>query len=266
MSDLNWCIDYLKNFNEQNTINVSYDFNTFRALLNVTMPEDLSDEFYKRQDNVLKSVLSEKNIIDSSDFENGISLYRGDITLIKADAIVNAANSSLLGCFIPLHSCIDNAIHSFAGLEVRRDLLKVRKEQNHDEKCGGCKVTPSYNLPSRYIFHTVGPVYSGKAENEIDLRNCYLSCLEKADEMNLKSIVFPSISTGVFGFPIEKASKIAIGTVCNYLCTTNKNIKKVIFDVFSENDEKIYNNNISQMKIYSLMEKHEELLDYLKDR
>ena len=144
-------------------------------------------------------------------------MYKGDITLIKADAIVNACNNKLLGCFVPGHHCIDNAIHSFAGLEVRRDLMKVMEEQGRDEPNGRCKVTKAYNLPSKYILHTVGPVYSGSKQDNIDLESCYLSCLATADKMNLKSVVFCSLSTGIFGFPIEKASEIAIRTVKKYL-------------------------------------------------
>lgn len=247
MEDIKWCINYLK---EKNNIKQSIDLSdrpAFRALQNITMPYDLSEEFYLKQDKVLKEILSEKEIIDSSKFNDGISIYKGDITLIKADAIVNACNSKLLGCFVPGHHCIDNAIHSFAGLQVRRDLMKVMEQQGHDEPNGKCKVTYAYNLPSRYIFHTVGPIYSKILQDDIDLKNCYISCLKQADEMKIKSIVFCSLSTGLFGFPIEKASEIAIRTVKEYLEKENKNIKKVIFDVFSENDYEVYNRKIKEI-------------------
>lgn len=247
MNDLDWCIDYLKNINHINH-KVRYEgYDYFRALLNITMPIHLSDEFYLRQDKVLKDLLSKKVVVDSNDFKDGISLYKGDITLIKADAIVNACNSDLLGCFIPLHHCIDNAIHSFAGLQVRRDLYDVMQKQGHKEKNGFVKVTKGYNLPSKYIFHTVGPIYDKSNQNEIDLENCYLSCLKKADEMGLESIVFCSISTGVFSFPIDKASDIAINTVKDYLKAENKNIKKVIFDLFSDNDYYVYDRKIKEI-------------------
>ena len=240
MDDLKWCINYLKDYNHITTLLDVNDFNTLRGLMNITLPYDLSDEYYKRQDNILKVLLSKKEITDISSFKDGISLYKGDITLIKADAIVNACNNKLLGCFVPGHHCIDNAIHSFAGLEVRRDLIKVMEEQGHDEENGKCKVTKAYNLPSKYIFHTVGPVYSGLKQDTLDLESCYLSCLKVADKMKLDSIVFCSLSTGIFGFPIEKASEIAIRTVKKYLEEENKNIKKVIFNLFSDGDYDVY--------------------------
>ena len=246
MSNINWCIDYLKKYNHINQ-NLEYNWPTLRALLNVTMPYDLSDEFYSKQDEAIKEIVSKKEIFDVEELNNGISLYKGDITLIKADAIVNACNNKLLGCFVPGHHCIDNAIHSFAGLEVRRDLMKVMEEQGHDEENGKCKVTKAYNLPSKYIFHTVGPIYSGSKRDNIDLESCYLSCLVTADKMNLKSVVFCSLSTGIFGFPIEKASEIAIKTVKKYLESENKNIKKVIFNLFSDGDYDVYNRKIKEI-------------------
>lgn len=240
MTDLKWCINYLKEYNHLKELPILDDYALLRALLNITMPADLSDEFYQKQDSVLQNLLSQKQVVDISTFDNGVSLYKGDITLIKADAIVNACNSQLLGCFIPGHHCIDNAIHTFAGLQVRRDMMKIMEEQGHEEPNGQVKVSKAYNLPSKYIFHTVGPVYSGIHRDEIDLANCYYSCLQKADEMGLESIVFCSLSTGIFGFPIEKASNIAVKTVKAYLKDENKNIKKVIFDVFSNRDYEVY--------------------------
>ena len=246
MDDLRWCINYLKEYNHINSLFDVNDFNTLRGLMNITMPYDLSDEYYQKQNNILKELLSKKEIIDVSSFKDGISLYKGDITLIKADAIVNACNNKMLGCFVPGHHCIDNAIHSFAGLQVRRDMMDIMNKQGHDEANGDCKVTNAYNLPSKYIFHTVGPIYSGIKQDEIDLANCYLSCLRKTDEMGLESIVFCSLATGIYGFPIEKASSIAINTVKEYLEKENKNIKKVIFDLFSQNDYLIYKKNLGE--------------------
>ena len=246
MTYLNWCIDYLKEYNHISQ-NLEYDWITLRALLNITIPYNLSDEFYDKQDGVIKDIISKKEIFDVSTLNNGISLYKGDITLIKADAIVNACNNKLLGCFVPGHQCIDNAIHSFAGLEVRRELMKIMEEQGHDEENGKCKVTNAYNLPSKYIFHTVGPVYSGSKQDTLDLESCYLSCLKAADKMKLDSIVFCSLSTGIFGFPIEKASEIAIRTVKKYLEEENKNIKKVIFNLFSDGDYDVYSRRIKEI-------------------
>ena len=244
MTDLKWCINYLKEYNHLKELPILDDYATFRALLNITMPNNLSDEFYDKQDKALQNILSHKQIVDITSFKEGISLYKGDITLIKADAIVNACNSQMLGCFIPGHHCIDNAIHSFAGLQVRRDMMEIMNKQGYEEPNGQVKVSKAYNLPSKFIFHTVGPIYSGTHRDEIDLMNCYYSCLRKADEMKLESIVFCSLSTGIFGFPIEKACKIAIKCVESYLKEENKNIKKVIFDVFSNNDFKTYKDNL----------------------
>ncbi len=218
-----------------------------RALFNITMPQNLDNEFYVKQDEYLQDILSRKKIIDAKSIlkEKRIALYLGDITLIQADAIVNAGNSILLGCFQPLHYCIDNAIHTFAGLEVRRDLfyeMQGKKEEN-----GKCRVTKGYNLPSRYIFHTVGPIVNGNPtkQDEEDLKNCYLSCLKKTDEMHLENIVFCSIATGLYSFPIEKASKIAIKTIKNYLKETKSKLK-VIFDLFSKGDYKVYERELSR--------------------
>lgn len=246
MTDLNWCIDYLKEYNHISQ-NLEYDWTTLRALLNITMPYNLSDEFYDKQDRVIKEIVAKKEIFNVDNVDDGISLYKGDITSVKADAIVNACNNKLLGCFVPGHHCIDNAIHSFAGLEVRRDLMKVMEEQGHDEENGKCKVTKAYNLPSKFIFHTVGPVYRDLKQDNIDLESCYLSCLVTADKMNLKSVVFCSLSTGIFGFPIEKASEIAIKTVKKYLESENKNIKKVIFNLFSDGDYDVYSRKIKEI-------------------
>lgn len=214
-----------------------------RALMNVALPIDFSNEFYVKQDEYLQDLMKKKSIISASKIlsENRIALFLGDITTVKADAIVNAGNSELLGCFSPLHCCIDNAIHSFGGLQIRRDLLPVMQKQNYFEENGKCKVTKGYNLPSKYVFHTVGPIYSGNItpKTQRDLKSCYLSCLTQADKMALKTIVFCSISTGVFGFPIEKASDIAIKTVKDYLKSTKSNLK-VVFNLFSEKDFKVY--------------------------
>lgn len=240
MNDIKWCIDYLKSYNGIERLPEMSDEAVFRALQNITMPYALTSEFYEKQDRVLQDILSRKEITDVSTFADGITVYKGDIILIKADAIVNACNNKMLGCFAPGHHCIDNAIHSFAGLQVRRDMMKIMDEQGHDEPNGDCKVTGGYNLPSKYIFHTVGPIYSGTKQDETDLKNCYLSCLKKADEMRLNSIVFCCLSTGIFGYPNERAAQIAVNQVKKYLKEDNKHVKKVIFNVFLEKDYDIY--------------------------
>lgn len=250
MSNLEWCINYLKEFNQITGRFALSDEEELHALMNITMPINLSDEFYQRQDLVLQDIYKNKNIIDVNDLtpiKNSICLYKGDITNIKSSAIVNACNAKLLGCFSPLHNCVDNAIHSYAGLQVRRDLLKIMNEQGHDEPNGKAKITKAYNLPSEYIIHTVGPQVFGfvTKQNELDLFNCYLSSLRLADTYKLESIVFCSISTGIYGYPIEKAAKVSLNAVNFYLEEENKNIKKVIFNVFSEHDYDIYYQTIT---------------------
>ena len=237
-------IDYLTKYNNLRNAFVEVNKNDrVRALMNITMPYNLSDEFYQKEGVYLKSLLAKKSIINVEDleFKNNISFILGDITLIESDAIVNACNSRLLGCLSPLHYCVDNAIHSFAGLEVRRDLLPIMEKQNGYEKNGKVKVTKGYNLPSKFIFHTVGPRVAGivSEDDKIDLENSYLSCLKKACEMNLESITFPSISTGVFAYPILEASKLAVETVKKYLAETNSKLK-VVFILHSEKDYNVY--------------------------
>ena len=175
----------------------------FRALCNVRPPMPVSAEFLSLQNEYLTAKKNERGITDVNDFSytDGIALFKGDITTLNADVIVNAANSAMLGCFRPLHNCIDNAIHSAAGVQVRldcNDIMKGRQAEN-----GEVIVTEAYNLPSKFIFHTVGPVVSGRVtkENKSDLKKCYENCLEKADERKIKSIAFCCISTGVFGYP-----------------------------------------------------------------
>ncbi|MDY2888467.1 MAG: protein-ADP-ribose hydrolase [Candidatus Caccosoma sp.] len=253
MDDLKWCINYLKEYNKINSIISKTDFNTFRGLMNITLPLSLSDEYYLRQDKVIKEELSKRKIIDVNEliYKNNIALYKGDITSLKADAIVNACNEKLLGCFYPLHNCIDNMIHSYSGLQVRNDLYKIMKEQNKDEENGKCKVTKGYNLFSKYIFHTVGPkvIENVTKQDEIDLKNCYLSCLTKANKMNLNSIVFPCISTGIYNFDQSTACDIAFKTVSTFLKENNSKIK-VIFNVFKDTDYYLYKEKIGDLNDY----------------
>lgn len=251
MSILNQGIKYLMDYNNINK-KIGTDFNSFRALMNITMPVDLSEDFYKIQDEIIKEEYKKRKIIDINELKplkNNIYLYLGDITLIRACAIVNACNSKLLGCFHPLHKCIDNAIHSYAGLEVRRDLMYEMAKQGYDEPNGMCKITKGYNLPSKYIFHTVGPIVNNEPskQNEIDLYNCYYQCLKKAMEMNLENIVFCSISTGLYGYPIEKASRVALKSVNEFFINNpNASIKKVVFNVFTESDYYVYKRAIEE--------------------
>ena len=252
MEVIDKAINYLEKINNVKVpTNLSKE-DAFRALMNITLPIHLSEEFYLSQDEIIKKHYEKSQIIDIQDLiplKNNIYLLQGDITLIKADAIVNACNEKLLGCFYPLHNCIDNAIHSFAGLQVRRDLMKIMEEQRHDEENGQCKVTLGYNLPSKYIFHTVGPkiINSVTKKDENDLRNCYVSCLKTADKMKLKSLVFCSISTGLYGFPLDKACDIAIAVVQEYLKKNKSTLKYIVFDVFSRKDYDVYYQRIKKI-------------------
>lgn len=215
-----------------------------RSLMNVRMPAPLSDEYVKIEGEYLKAETEAKGITRLSDLkpvDSGLYLWQGDITTLKCDAIVNAANSQMLGCFRPLHSCIDNCIHSAAGLSLRNKCNEMMQMQGYEEPTGQAKITPAYNLPCKYVLHTVGPIVSGRlTEKHCELlRSCYLSCLQLAEENGVKSIAFCCVSTGVFGFPQREAAEIAVNTVKEYKKTTNSDIK-VIFNVFKDEDLHIY--------------------------
>lgn len=175
---------------------------------------------------------------------NTIILWKGDITRLKVDAIVNAANNQMLGCFVPCHECIDNAIHSAAGIQLRLECNEIMNKQGSLESTGGAKVTEAYNLPCKYVIHTVGPIINAPLTEEDcnKLESCYRSCLQVAIENNIKSIAFCCISTGEFCFPKEKAAEIAIKTISNFLDYNNKKIERIIINVFKEEDFKIYKN------------------------
>ena len=160
---------------------------------------------------------------------------------MKVDAIVNAANSQMLGCFVPCHGCIDNAIHTFAGMQLRLECDRIMKAQGHLEPTGQAKITPGYNLPARYILHTVGPVVDGPLtpQHEAELASCYESCLALAAENHLESVAFCCISTGVFCFPNHRAAEIAAQTVRDFLAK-DTSVKRVVFNVFKDLDLAIY--------------------------
>ena len=215
-----------------------------RALFNVRMPKAASDEFLKIQDEYLREETRLKGVTDISaltPIQPDIYLWQGDITTLKCDAIVNAANNQMLGCFCPNHGCIDNAIHTYAGVQLRFDCAELMKKQGHEEPTGQAKITPAYNLPCRFVIHTVGPIVYGRlTDKDCELlRSCYRSCLKIADENGLKSIAFCCISTGEFHFPNERAAEVAIDTVKKYKAETQSEIK-VIFNVFKDTDYKIY--------------------------
>lgn len=215
--------------------------------MNVRMPLKISDEFLKVQDEFLSDETSNKSLTspdDISEVKGKLMLWQGDITTLEVDAIVNAANSKLLGCFIPQHNCIDNVIHSAAGLQLRDECNTIMKIQARDEEVGKAKITGAYNLPSKHVIHTVGPqIPQGLKPSDKDcedLANCYMSCLDIASYNKLESIAFCCISTGVFNFPQDLAAEIAIETVEEYLKSTETTLKHVIFNVFTDKDYLIY--------------------------
>ena len=215
-----------------------------RSLMNVRMPGAIDADFLKIQDEYLAQVNFEKEIVDLEDIaeiQRDTYVWRGDITRLAVWAIVNAANSGMTGCYIPCHACIDNCIHTFAGVQLRNRCGEIMREQGHEEATGQAKITPAYNLPCKYVIHTVGPIVQGKltAEHERLLTSCYRSCLAVADENDADSIAFCCISTGVFMFPKERAAEIAVETVKAYRRETGSRIK-VVFNVFKEEDERIY--------------------------
>ena len=247
---LDFLIKYL--INERNeSIEIPQDYqgkrNLLRALMNVRMPSKVSDEFLKVQDDFLTNETLSKKLTSVGDIEqaNGkLMLWQGDIATLKVDAIVNAANSKLLGCFVPLHNCIDNVIHSAAGVQLRDECNTIMKIQNEDEEVGKAKITGAYNLPSKHVIHTVGPaIPQGLKPSPEDcdaLASCYMSCLEIASYNELESIAFCCISTGVFNFPQVLAAEIAVKTVKKYLENHETSLNHVIFNVFTDDDYSIY--------------------------
>lgn len=215
-----------------------------RSLFNVRMPRKVSNEFLKIQNEFLQEEIRKKGITDISELkpiDDNIYLWKGDITTLKCDAIVNAANSEMLGCFNPNHACIDNAIHTYAGVQLRLECYNIMKKQGHNEHIGKAKITSAYNLPSKYVIHTVGPMIFGnlKKKDCDALESCYQSCLTLADENKIESIAFCCISTGEFHFPNNIAAEIAIRAIKRYRQEKGSKIK-VIFNVFKENDYQIY--------------------------
>ncbi len=220
--------------------------NLLRALFNLRMPLPADDTFLKVQDEYLQTETAQKGITDIaalSPIQKDLYLWRGDITTLHCDAIVNAANSQMLGCFCPCHGCIDNAIHTYAGIQLRLACADLMRKQNREEETGSAKITPAFNLPCRYVIHTVGPILHGHLteKDKSLLASCYRSCLTLADQKHVTSIAFCCIATGEFHFPNDKAAQIAVQTVQEYKKQTQSEIK-VIFNVFKESDYQIYRN------------------------
>ncbi len=220
-----------------------------RALMNVRPPLPVSNEFLKVQDEYLQEEIrcrGTTSLADLTPVQPGLYLWQGDITTLAVDAIVNAANSRMLGCFVPCHGCIDNAIHSAAGVQLRLECARIMAQQQTEEPTGKAKITKAYNLPCRYVLHTVGPIIHGmvtRRDREL-LAGCYRSCLELAAEYGLKSVAFCCISTGEFHFPNELAAQIALRTVNAYQ-QENPNRIEVIFNVFKDCDYEIYKKLLS---------------------
>ena len=214
----------------------------FRALRNVRMPAPVSEEFLRLQDEELRAQLKEKGVVKLPDVP--LQIWQGDITRLKVDAIVNAANSQMLGCFHPLHKCIDNAIHSAAGVQLREECHQMMLRQGCEEPTGQAKITKAYNLPCEYVIHTVGPIIPNGIPTDFQkkqLASCYHSIMTCADENNLQSVALCCISTGEFRYPNRLAAEIAVRTVTDFLSKKpNCSVKTVVFNVFKDVDKEIY--------------------------
>ena len=240
-------IKYLLNENPRySEINVpeseQEQFQLYRSLVNIRPASPIDQEYLDMENQFLQDITNQKGITDITDLqpiENKIYLWQGDITTLKCGAIVNAANSGMTGCYQPCHNCIDNCIHTFAGVKLRLECAEIMQKQGYDEPTGQAKITSAYNLPCDYVIHTVGPIVQGKlTEKHCELlRSCYRSCLKLAVKNNIDSIAFCCISTGVFGFPKREASEIAVETVREFL---KNHCIKVIFYVFVDDDYEIY--------------------------
>ena len=238
----------LKEKPDYRDVRIPADANTqcqlLRGLLNIRAPRRSSPDFLQIQDEYLQGETAAKGITDVADLtpvQPGLHLWQGDITTLQCDAIVNAANSGMTGCYCPNHGCIDNAIHTYAGVQLRLACAEIMDRQGHPEPTGQAKITPAFDLPCRYVLHTVGPIISGRVTKEDKelLASCYRSCLELAAEKGLESVAFCCISTGEFHFPNEQAAEIAVQTVKAFL-KKQTSVKKVIFNVFKDMDKKIY--------------------------
>ena len=262
MEKLDYLIGYLlkesgrENFDYSNRNKKSL----YRALVNVREPNSISEDFLKAEDEYLQDELAKQNITNvdniktikeqytNSNVKNSdkISLWQGDITKLKIDAIVNAGNSQGLGCFLPNHNCIDNQINTFAGVRLRLACNEIMKDLNYNLETGKAIITEGYNLPSKYVIQTVGPIIETEVTERKaqELANCYINSLKLALDNGIRTIAFPCISTGVFRFPKELASKIAINSVDKFITENRDKIDKVVFNLWSDEDVMIYEQNI----------------------
>ena len=232
-----------------------------RSLMNIRMPRNISSDALRVQDEYLKGRSEEKGIVTLSDIpeiRKGLSIWQGDITRLSVDAIVNAANSQMLGCFVPMHTCIDNCIHTYAGVQLRAECsrqmnqLRIRYGRDYEQPTAVPMLTDGYNLPAKKVIHIVGPIVQYKLTPAIekDLADCYRNTLDMCKETGLKSVAFccistGCISTGVFRFPNRRAAEIAVETVTSWMSEHPEEMERVIFNVFKEEDRAIYEDLIS---------------------
>ena len=215
-----------------------------RSLMNVRMPAPAGEEFLAVQDEYLQEAIREKGVTRLSELtpaDGDLYVWQGDITTLECDAIVNAANSGMTGCYQPCHSCIDNCIHTYAGVQLRQMCAQIIKAQGHNEYTGAAKLTPAFNLPCKYVLHTVGPIVVGRVNDKYrkQLASCYRSCLTLAESNGCESVAFCCISTGVYHFPQREAADIAVQTVRDWKAQTGSGMK-IVFNVFKDEDLKIY--------------------------
>ena len=222
-----------------------------RSLMNIRMPRKMDEAVLSVQDEYLQARIRENGIVELADIpiiRDRMSIWQGDITRLAVDAIVNAANSQMLGCFVPMHTCIDNCIHTFAGVQLRAECarqmeqLKSRYGRDYEQPTALPMLTDAYNLPARKVIHIVGPIVQGRLTTSLenDLAACYRNTLDMCLENGLKSVAFCCISTGVFHFPNKRAAEIAVQTVTGWLSEHPGGMERVIFNVFKDEDKAYY--------------------------
>ena len=228
-----------------------------RSLMNIRMPKSMDERVLRIQDEYLKERAKEKGIVRLSDIpeiRDGLSIWQGDITRLALDAIVNAANSQMLGCFVPMHTCIDNCIHTFAGIQLREECSRQMEElqrkygPGYEQPTAVPMLTDAYNLPARKVIHIVGPIvqYRLTPDLENDLAACYRNTLEMCEDNGLRSVAFCCISTGVFRFPNQRAAEIAVKTVTAWMSQHPSKMERIVFNVFKDEDKRIYEKLITE--------------------
>ena len=221
-----------------------------RSLMNVRRPAPIGDDFLRIQDEYLEEVLAEKGVTRLADLrpaDGALYIWQGDITTLECDAIVNAANSGLTGCYIPCHNCVDNCIHTYAGIQLRNICGQIMAEQGHEEPTGQAKLTPAYNLPCKYVIHTVGPVWGGGRYNEPELlASCYRNSLKLAMEKGIRTIAFPSISTGVYSYPLTQAAEIAVKAVRGFVAEHPDALDEIVWVLFDPYTKAAYDKALQE--------------------